>query len=116
MLRRRARGDEQPLDDAALEVADVGPSPYEALLARQNAAAVRQCMQALPAAQREALHLQWVEDLKLEEIARLTAAPANTVATRIHHAKRRLRDCLLRRLDIDTGGRRKASERVTQPT
>lgn len=116
-LRVRARSTEDSWDDdTLLQVADDGPTPFDVLLARQNAAAVRLCMQALPAAQREALHLQWVEEMTLEQIAQLTGTPANTVATRVHHAKRKLRDCLARQLGLDRLDRRKDQDRTTKPT
>ena len=48
----------------------------------------------LPEAQRIAIHLHYVEDLPIEQIARITGVPAVTVRTRLHRARNRLRKIL----------------------
>jgi len=50
----------------------------------------------LSAEHREALHLAFVDGLPYDEIAQLLDVPENTVKTRIHYAKRKLQDLLVR--------------------
>jgi len=46
---------------------------------------------ALPAAQREAAVLYYVEDLGIDEVARLTGRPGNTIKSDLHRARAALR-------------------------
>ena len=48
----------------------------------------------LPEAQRIAAHLHYVEELPVEQIARITGVPAVTVRTRLYRARNRLRKLL----------------------
>lgn len=48
----------------------------------------------LPKAQRIAVHLHYVEELPVEQIARITGVPAVTVRTRLYRARNRLRKLL----------------------
>lgn len=102
--RNRARGgvDIQELDDAIMDTTpDLTPGPFAMLVAKQKAEVLLDCMEVLPDVQRECLHLAFYEELSLKEIAQIQAIPMNTVATRIHHAKRKLADCLTRSLGDD---------------
>lgn len=74
--------------------ADTAPGAYAQLLAKQKGQHLSQCFDDLPPEQRACMHLSFVEGLSLAEIAQVMTIPANTVATRIHHAKRKLRDCM----------------------
>ena len=49
-------------------------------------------VERLPAAQRSTLLLYILEDFSLEEIAGITEVPLGTVKSRLHHAKRALRE------------------------
>jgi RNA polymerase sigma-70 factor, ECF subfamily len=102
--RNRARGqvEIQELDDAIMNTtADQTPGPFAMLVAKQKAEVMMDCLEVLPDVQRECLHLSFYEDLSLKEIAEIQAIPMNTVATRIHHAKRKLAECLSRALGAD---------------
>jgi RNA polymerase sigma-70 factor (ECF subfamily) len=59
-----------------------------------RAEAVRSALDALPAAQREAVILRYWNDLTYAEIALVTGCPIGTVRSRLHHAKRALGDSL----------------------
>ena len=74
--------------------ADTKPGAYAQLLAKQKGQHLSQCFDELPPEQRACMHLSFVEGMTLAEIAQVMTIPANTVATRIHHAKRKLRDCM----------------------
>ena len=52
---------------------------------------VRKAIENLPAAQRSALGLFYLEDLSVAEIAVALDVPAGTVKTRLMHARRKLR-------------------------
>lgn len=74
--------------------ADTAPGAYAQLLAKQQGQHLSQCFDSLPSEQRDCMHLSFVEGMTLAEIAQVMTIPANTVATRIHHAKRKLRECM----------------------
>lgn len=80
------------------EVPDQSPGPYEQALGRQRGAHLVECFDALPPDHRECLHLSIVEGMTLNEIAKVVNVPSNTVGTRIHHAKHKLKACLETRL------------------
>jgi len=82
----------EDIDEVSL-MADV-PSAEEALAGAADASAVRACIEQLPAAQREAIHLAFFEDRSYAEIAQIMDCPEGTVKTRVYHAKRILKGCL----------------------
>jgi RNA polymerase sigma-70 factor, ECF subfamily len=94
---RRARRNEEIFTPSA---ADESPQdwpdadafdPRMALLRREQAEEFFALVEQLPAAQRSALLLHVLEDFSLEEIAGITQVPVGTVKSRLHHAKRALR-------------------------
>ena len=79
-------------DDSPTDWPDANESnPRSLLLRREEAEAFFVLVGQLPDAQRSALLLHVLEDLPLEEIAGITAVPLGTVKSRLHHAKRALR-------------------------
>ncbi len=102
--RNRARGqiEIQALDDNIIDTtADKTPGPFAMLVSKQKAEVMMDCLEVLPDVQRECLHLAFYEDMSLKDIALVQGIPTNTVATRIHHAKRKLSECLSKALGID---------------
>ncbi|MCS6995874.1 MAG: sigma-70 family RNA polymerase sigma factor [Casimicrobiaceae bacterium] len=95
-LRARGRLPEPVEEESAEEVPDPAATPFERLLAQQSAERLSDCVDALSEPLREAFWLHVVDGLKLRELAELLSIPENTAATRVHHAKRRLRECLER--------------------
>jgi RNA polymerase sigma-70 factor (ECF subfamily) len=94
--RRRARRDETLFaNDADGPPADWPDAdeidPRSLLIQREQADAFFALVEQLPAAQRSALLLHVLEDFSLEEIAMITSVPVGTVKSRLHHAKRALR-------------------------
>jgi RNA polymerase sigma-70 factor (ECF subfamily) len=67
------------------------PDPRTQLIRQEDAAAFFLLVEKLPLPQRSALLLHVLEDFSLEDIAAITAAPVGTVKSRLHHAKRALR-------------------------
>ncbi len=91
---RKSGGHDHDEIDESIEAPDAGA---EMLLdAAADAARVRECIEELPRAQREAVHLAFFEELAYGEIARVMDCPPGTVKTRVFHAKRALKRCLER--------------------
>ena len=92
--RLRQRGDRvfEEMDDAATDERAVDAEG--ALAGAADARQVRHCIEELPSAQRDAVHLAFFEDLSYADIARVMECPEGTVKTRVYHAKRALKDCL----------------------
>lgn len=88
---------EERLDGA---VDDSLPAPGELLMRDEDARAVFSLLAELPDAQRATLTLHVLEDFSLEEIAAVTGVPVGTVKSRLHHAKRALRERLNRNPQI----------------
>lgn len=92
----RRAGRELPLDDEHLAATpdDSAPDPRDLVLRAEQDAAVFALLATLPEPQRAVLILHVLEDFSLAEIADITAAPLGTVKSRLHHAKRALRQRL----------------------
>ncbi len=91
--RRRAfwsrlfgRHHEDVSEGAALVVADPQPSAERALIASEQAAAVRAVVDELPERQRAVFLLRFVEEMTLEEIAQATELEVGTVKSHLHRA------------------------------
>jgi RNA polymerase sigma-70 factor, ECF subfamily len=96
-LRSKGRTEAREADvseDEQHAFADTAPGAYAQLLTKQQGHHLGECFEQLPTEQRSCMHLSFVEGMTLAEIAQVMAIPANTVATRIHHAKRKLRECM----------------------
>jgi RNA polymerase sigma-70 factor, ECF subfamily len=96
-LRKRGRADareQYTSDEDQQAFADTAPAAYAQLLAKQQSHHLGACFEQLPPEQRSCMHLSFVDGLTLAEIAYVMGIPAKTAATRIHHAKRKLRECM----------------------
>ncbi|MBX5453597.1 MAG: sigma-70 family RNA polymerase sigma factor [Acidobacteriia bacterium] len=95
LLRSRRDGLVTSLDDEEESLQDVEAvsNPQDEVIWRKEAERIARCFETLNQAQREALYLAVVEGLTVTEIARIQDVPPGTVATRIYHARRKLRDC-----------------------
>ncbi|GIF62920.1 putative RNA polymerase sigma factor [Asanoa ishikariensis] len=83
--------------DAAASVPSALPTPDEIALARADVAAVGGALARLPAGHREVLHLTFVAELPMAEIATLLDIPLGTVKSRLFNA----RAALARALPVD---------------
>ena len=81
LLRREARGERTP--ETEDRVSD--PAGEAALTVQMEHA-----LDALPEAQREALHLVFYENLSVKETAELLGIPEGTVKSRMYHARQNL--------------------------
>jgi RNA polymerase sigma-70 factor (ECF subfamily) len=98
---RRDRGREPvDVDSETVEQAPVradAPDPEQRLLAQSLDAELREALDALPPAFREAVWLRDVEDLTYAEIAQVLDVPMGTVMSRISRGRRLLQEALLDR-------------------
>lgn len=91
-IRKRARG--RRLGAAlAADAPDTDHSP-SMMEAAADAAPLSKALAGLPADQRAAVALFYIEDFSVAEIAAATGAPAGTVKTRLMHARAKLRAAL----------------------
>lgn len=97
--RWRRKGREDLLcAELAEDAPGLADSPEEILLRREQEAEFMQLLQQLPPVQRSVLLLHFIEDFPLEEIASITGSPLGTVKSRLHHAKKGLRQLMTQNL------------------
>jgi RNA polymerase sigma-70 factor, ECF subfamily len=70
------------------------PGPFDQLLAHERAGRLADALERLPVSYREVLTLRFEEEMKLEEIAAVLAAPLSTVKSRLHRSLYQLRGML----------------------
>ena len=68
--------------------------PHEADRARQRCENVREALACLSGTDRAILAFRYEEQFSTSEIADILRVPEGTVKSRLHHARRRLRDLL----------------------
>ena len=97
MHTRRKRLPQVPLDDEQTnEVPSDDLGPAELVIAADQAAAVLDAVDALPAALAEVVRLAWLHELPYEEIADVVGVPVGTVKSRVSRARKLLREELRR--------------------
>jgi RNA polymerase sigma-70 factor (ECF subfamily) len=79
---------------AALEVPDLGASPFEQLASREIQTAVQNALQQVPDVFRSAVILRDLEGLSYEEVAEVLECSIGTVKSRILRGRRVLRELL----------------------
>lgn len=96
---RKRHSDHVDLDEVSdMLVSEIG-DPEASSLGAERAAVLWRCIQTLPDAHRECLHLVFYEGLHLAEVAEIQMVPENTVKTRLFHARKKLQACLGGSLD-----------------
>ena len=83
-----------PGNGAALEIRDLGASPFDALAAREVQAVVRRALASMPATYRSAVILRDLEGLSYEEVAEVLELSVGTVKSRIVRGRHALRKIL----------------------
>lgn len=112
LVHRGRRADEvhDDLDDVAQsEVDELAPEGFAVLAAKQRRAGVLTCMQKLSQEHRECLYLVIYEGCSLSDVANVQGVPENTVKTRLHHARQRIRNCLRLLLEREGADNRASS-------
>jgi RNA polymerase sigma-70 factor (ECF subfamily) len=81
-------------DDAAMTVADPGPTPLDQAASRELAQRIVEAVEALPLAQRETFVMFAHAGLSLEDVAQATGVPLETAKSRLRYARATLRQAL----------------------
>ena len=88
LLRRRK---DAPLDEATgAAIADERDDPEAAVAKSEQGAVVRDCLRRLSPAHREIIDLTYSQGMGIEAVAEIVGIPANTVKTRMFHARKHL--------------------------
>ncbi|MEI7730588.1 MAG: RNA polymerase sigma factor [Verrucomicrobiota bacterium] len=83
-----------PVEACEEDLPDLQADPGDWLIRKEAEEDFMRCLNQLPIPQRTVLLLHFLEDFSLEEIAEITGAGLGTVKSRIHYAKKTLRQLL----------------------
>ncbi|MEO8040033.1 MAG: sigma-70 family RNA polymerase sigma factor [Betaproteobacteria bacterium] len=97
-LRQRPRMRTVDLDEVRETLPSEDASAFELLARQQRSEQVAHCLERLSPEHRECVQLVFFHDLPLAEVAAIQQCPANTVKTRLFHARRNLKRCLEHRI------------------
>jgi len=110
---RHVEWDDEVAREVASEGSDVAPGrdlaePAAALERGEVREALTRAIEALPEDARRTLLLREVDGLSYGEIAESLGIPKGTVMSRLHHARRRVREMLIEAgaVEVDADGRR----------
>ena len=95
MLRARQR-DGQRLNFELSSIAELVSTPGTRLGRNQEHQRLVQAMRSLPVDQQTLLELHYWEELEIGDLAEVFDAPAVTIRTRLHRARKALRDVMLK--------------------
>jgi RNA polymerase sigma-70 factor (ECF subfamily) len=101
-LRRRPPETED-IDEVDEHLLADETTPEDVAAMRQRRDGVHECLEALPAEQRECIHLAYYEGWTLEEIAERVAAKKETIGTRLFYARKKIQACLAAMLARERG-------------
>ena len=94
-LQKNVSIDAEPEEGhSAIEIEDLGPTPFEQFAAHEIQAAVQNALQHIPDVFRGAVILRDLEGLSYEEIAEVLDCSVGTVKSRILRGRRSLKDLL----------------------
>jgi len=91
-LRRPANA--QLDDDKLAAIEEPADDPEVSLNRKRQGATIQTCLSQLSPAQREVLDLVYYHGKTVAEVARVIGSPTGTVKTRMHYARKRMRDLL----------------------
>ncbi len=75
-------------------------TPEQLLLSRERDKMVRRAVEELPWRQRVIVLLYYMEEQPLERVAEITGIPLGTVKSRLHHARKALRQRLKKEMEL----------------
>lgn len=93
-MRKRGIQQTREVDDEDVDIRDESPGAFEKIAQAQQAQQVKDCLETLPDDQRECMHLVFFEEMSLVDIAEVQQSPANTIKTRMFHARKKMKDCI----------------------
>jgi RNA polymerase sigma-70 factor (ECF subfamily) len=91
---RRDHRREIAWDDLSGHPAEMTDGPESRLGEWEQQSEVRRAIRALPRDFRDVIVLRYMEDLSYEEIARSLGVPVSTIETRLHRAKKQLKQLM----------------------
>lgn len=91
VVQRWRKRTEVLLDEIPEPPDEFEDSPDDLLIRRESEAEFMKLLEQLPAPQRSVLLLHFIEEFSIEEIARITETQLGTVKSRLHYAKKTLR-------------------------
>lgn len=91
---RKQRPADVPIDPLDEDFPDLEPDPQELLIRKEQEGAFMKLLDQLALPHRAVLLLHFIEEFSLEEIARITETPIGTVKSRLHYARKALRQLL----------------------
>lgn len=90
----RARRPQTEDIDAALDIADLGPTPERQAEAAEDSARIAHCLATLEPDRAEAVRGAYLDGFSYEELAERYAVPLNTMRTWLRRSLIKLRECL----------------------
>lgn len=92
----RRRSPEDPVGETAQwhGLRSPEPEPHEVAEGREQVRCMAAALERLPGAQRATLELVFSQGLTLQEVATVLGVPVGTVKSRIHQARKRLREAM----------------------
>jgi RNA polymerase sigma-70 factor (ECF subfamily) len=96
-LLRRRRAELVTLEDAEFALASSEPGPEQSAIASEQRDVIAQAIDALPPSYRLPTVLRYYYDLPYVEIQQATGLSEATIKTRLHRARRMIKDFLERR-------------------
>jgi RNA polymerase sigma-70 factor (ECF subfamily) len=92
--RLRGRRPQSDDIDAALDIADAGPSPEQAAIGRSERGRIEDCLARLEPDRADAVRGAYLDGDSYEELATRFGVPLNTMRTWLRRSLLRLRECL----------------------
>jgi RNA polymerase sigma-70 factor (ECF subfamily) len=94
-LRRRTLDE---LDEGVVEaIEDTADTPEAAFQKTERNAILQDCLRQLSPAHREVVDLIYYHEQSIDEVARITGVPENTVKTRVFHARKKIAELMAAR-------------------
>jgi RNA polymerase sigma-70 factor (ECF subfamily) len=94
-LRRRTLDE---LDEEVIKtIEDAADTPEAAFQKSERGAIMQDCLQQLSPAHREVVDLIYYHEQSIDDVARITGVPQNTVKTRVFHARKRIAELMAAR-------------------
>jgi RNA polymerase sigma-70 factor (ECF subfamily) len=90
----RRRPSQQLEDEFAESVQDTADNPEMLVQKADRSAVLQSCLKQLSNAHRQVIDLIYYHEQSIEEVARITGVPENTVKTRAFHARKRLAELI----------------------
>jgi RNA polymerase sigma-70 factor (ECF subfamily) len=93
----RRRSPDSLDDETAEQIEDPADSPETAMQDRDRSAILQGCISQLSEAHRQVIDLIYYHEQSIEEVAQIIGVPANTVKTRVFHARKRIAELMAAR-------------------